>query len=228
MDSGSRWIGRQAKLIEDWFLSNKTGVKDERLLLMIKRENVRIHPTAEVYSSVVIGAGSSIWNQCQVREGVQIGQNCILGKDVYVDFGVKLGDNVKVQNGALLYHGLTIESGVFIGPGVIFTNDKRPRAINPDGSLKTDADWVVGETTVHYGASIGAGAVILPGLAVGEFAMVGAGALVARDVPAHGLVLGNPARLIGYVCKCGEKLTKLETYDYFCPTCNLNYSFQTG
>lgn len=195
---------------------------------MTERQNVSIHPTAEVHSSVAIGAGSSIWNQCQVREGVQIGQHCILGKDVYVDFGVRLGDNVKVQNGALLYHGLKIESGVFIGPGVIFTNDKHPRAINPGGSLKTDADWVVDETTVHFGASIGAGAVILPGLVVGEFAMVGAGALVTRDVPAHGLVLGNPARLIGYVCKCGEKLTVLTTGEHFCPTCNLNYSFSEG
>lgn len=195
---------------------------------MNKQQNVRIHPTAEVHPSVAIGAGSSIWNQCQIREGVEIGQDCILGKDVYVDFGVKIGDNVKVQNGALLYHGLNIKNGVFIGPGVIFTNDKRPRAINPDGSLKTDADWEVGETTVHSGASVGAGAVILPGLVVGEFAMVGAGALVTRDVPAHGLVVGNPARLIGYVCKCGEKLTKLETGEHFCPICNLNYSFSEG
>ena len=192
------------------------------------QQHVRIHATAEVHPSVIIGKGSSIWNHCQVREGAQLGENCILGKDVYVDFGVKVGDNVKVQNGAMLYHGLTIESGVFIGPGVIFTNDKRPRAINPDGSLKTDADWEVGQTRVHYGAAIGAGAIILPGLVVGEFAMVGAGALVTRDIPAHGLVLGNPARLVGYVCKCGEKLKKLAGGEYHCSLCNINYSLKEG
>ena len=190
------------------------------------QQQVRIHATAEVNPSAVIGAGSSIWNHCQIREDVQIGRNCILGKDVYVDFGVKIGDNVKIQNGSLLYHGLIVQSGVFIGPGVIFTNDKRPRAINPDGSLKMDSDWEVGQTTVHYGASIGAGAIILPGLVVGEFAMVGAGALVTRDIPAYGLVLGNPARLVGYVCKCGEKLTKLAAGEYHCSVCNINYSFR--
>jgi acetyltransferase-like isoleucine patch superfamily enzyme len=195
---------------------------------MTKQQHARIHATAEVHPSVEIGEGSSIWNQCQVRENVKIGRGCILGKDVYVDFEVKIGDNVKIQNGSMLYHGLAIESGVFIGPGVIFTNDKRPRAINPDGLLKTDADWEVGETTVHYGASIGAGAIILPGLMVGQFAMVGAGALVTRNIPAHGMVLGNPARLIGYVCKCGEKLTRLETGEHHCPTCQLNYSILEG
>lgn len=195
---------------------------------MTKQQHNRVHVTAEVHPSVEIGAGSSIWNHCQVREDVQIGQNCILGKDVYVDFGVKIGDNVKVQNGSMLYHGLTVESGVFIGPGVIFTNDKQPRAINPDGSLKTDADWEVGETRVNYGASIGAGVVILPGLAVGEFAMVGAGALVTRDIPAHGLVVGNPAKLVGYVCKCGKKLTRLETGEHYCSACNLNYTSLEG
>ncbi len=192
---------------------------------MSEQQHVRIHSTAEVDSSVIIGDKTSIWNHCQVRENVQIGRNCILGKDVYVDFGVKIGDNVKIQNGALLYHGLSIESGVFVGPGAIFTNDKQPRAINPNGSLKMDADWEVGKTVVYYGASIGAGAIILPGLAIGEFAMVGAGAVVTRDVPAQGLVLGNPARLVGYVCKCAARLEKIDADEYYCKNCSTNYYF---
>ncbi len=187
------------------------------------KKRVRIHPTAEVHSTAEIGAGTSIWNQCQVRENAVIGANCILGKDSYVDFGVHIGDNVKIQNGALVYHGTTLESGVFVGPGAIFTNDKLPRAINPDGSLKSDDDWAVGETTVRYGASIGAGAVILPGVTVGRFALVGAGAVVTKDVPDYGLVLGNPARLMGYACKCGAKLAEKESGVYECPNCGERY-----
>ncbi len=186
---------------------------------------IRIHPTAEVHPSAQIGEGTSIWNQCQVRENTVIGANCILGKDSYVDFGVRIGDNVKIQNGALVYHGTTLESGVFVGPGAIFTNDKLPRAINPDGSLKSDDDWEVGETTVRYGASIGAGAVILPGVSVGRFALVGAGAVVTKDVPDHGLVLGNPARLAGYVCACAAKLVKKDSGAYECPICGEHYQF---
>lgn len=170
------------------------------------KKQVKIHETASVSGNVMIGENSSIWNNCQVREGVQIGQNCILGKDVYIDFDVEIGDNVKIQNGALVYHGTKIESGVFVGPGAIFTNDKKPRAINPDGSLKSGADWVVGETLVKYGASIGAGAILVTGVTIGKFAMVGAGAVVTRDVPDHALVLGNPARHVGYVCSCAERM----------------------
>lgn len=180
---------------------------------------VRIHPTAEVSASAHLGEGTSIWNQCQIRERVSIGENCILGKDVYVDFDVEIGNNVKIQNGALVYHGVTIEDGVFIGPGAIFTNDKAPRAINPDGTLKSDADWVVGPITVCYGASIGAGAIVLPNVTVGRFALVGSGAVVTKDVPAHGLVMGNPARLAGYVCACATKLQKQADGAYFCPNC---------
>ncbi len=187
--------------------------------------SIRVHPTAEVHPSAQIGDGTSIWNQCQVRENTVIGANCILGKDSYVDFGVRIGDNVKIQNGALVYHGTTLESGVFVGPGAIFTNDRLPRAINPDGSLKSDDDWVVGETTVRYGASIGAGAVILPGVSVGRFALVGAGAVVTKDVPDHGLVLGNPARLAGYVCACAAKLVEKDSGAYACPNCGEHYRF---
>lgn len=185
----------------------------------------KIHPTASVSELAKIGAGTRIWNHCQVRENVSIGENCILGKDSYVDFGVQIGDNVKIQNGAYIYHGTTIESGVFIGPGAIFTNDKKPRAINPDGTLKGADDWEVGQTLVKYGASIGAGAIILPGITIGQFALVGAGAVVTHDVPDHALVIGNPARQVGYVCKCATKLVEEGNGQYRCPVCNIQYTF---
>ena len=107
-----------------------------------------------------------------------IGKNCIIGKDVYIDFDVKIGDNVKIQNSALIYHGATIEDGVFIGPQVCLTNDRMPRAITSDGQLKGNDDWVVGPILVKYGASIGAGSLILPNVTIGRFSLVGAGAVV--------------------------------------------------
>jgi UDP-2-acetamido-3-amino-2,3-dideoxy-glucuronate N-acetyltransferase len=166
----------------------------------------RIHPTAEVSPEAQVGEGTNIWNHTQVREGAVIGSHCILGKDVYVDLDVHIGNNVKIQNGVSVYHGVTLEDGVFVGPDVCFTNDKYPRAINPDGSLKGDADWRVAETRVCYGASLGARSVILPGVTVGRWAMTGSGAVVTRDVPAYGLVMGHPARLKGFVCPCGQRL----------------------
>jgi acetyltransferase-like isoleucine patch superfamily enzyme len=105
-----------------------------------------------------------------------------------------------------IYHGATLDDGVFIGPGAILTNDRQPRAINPDGSLKSADDWQVGPIFVGYGASIGAGCIVLPGVTIGRFAMTGAGAVITRDVPAHGLAVGAPARLVGYVCSCGSRL----------------------
>ncbi|MBN1936389.1 MAG: N-acetyltransferase [Anaerolineae bacterium] len=170
----------------------------------------RIHPTADVSPKAIIGEGTSIWNQVQVREGAIIGEGCILSKDVYVDAGVRIGSRVKIQNGVSVYHGVTIEDGVFVGPHVCFTNDKYPRAINPDGTLKGVEDWVVSETHIGYGAALGARAVILPGVSVGQWAMVAAGAVVTRDVPDYGLVVGHPARLKGFVCPCGARLVRTE------------------
>ena len=189
---------------------------------MLKNQ-VRVHHSAFIADNAIIGANSSIWNNCQVREGAQIGENCILGKDVYVDFGVKIGDNVKIQNGAYVYHGTTLESGVFVGPGVIFTNDKKPRAITPDGGLKGELDWVVSETLIKYGASIGAGTVVIAGITIGKFSMVGAGAVVTRDVPDHTIVFGNPARVVGYVCACGERLGKSMSGKWICSACGNEY-----
>jgi len=169
--------------------------------------NVRIHATADVSERALIGPGTSIWHHCQVRESVEIGRNCILGKGVYVDFGVRIGDNVKVQNYVSIYHGVEIEDGVFVGPHVCFTNDNLPRAINPDGTLKSTDDWELGRILVRTRASLGANATILPKVTIGAWALVGAGAVVTKDVPEHGLVVGNPARLVGFVCACGGRLT---------------------
>ncbi len=184
---------------------------------------IRIHPTAEVSPQAEIGEGTSIWNYCQVREGVRIGEQCILGKNVYVDFGVPIGNRVKIQNNCSVYHGATLEDGVFLGPHVVLTNDLYPRAINPDGTLKGNDDWEVGPIRICYGAALGAGAIVLPGVTVGRFALVGTGAVVTRDVPPHGLVVGTPARLIGYVCACGRRLAPHEGGGLACMRCGAAY-----
>lgn len=173
---------------------------------MREREDVRIHPSAEVSDLAEIGPGTRIWNHCQVRENARLGRGCVLSKDVYVDAGVEIGDYCKIQNGISVYHGVTLEAGVFCGPHMVFTNDRNPRAINPDGSLKSAADWSLSETRVRRGASIGAGAIIVCGVTIGQWAMVGAGAVVTRDVPDYGLVYGNPARLRGFVSPHGAKM----------------------
>lgn len=176
-----------------------------------------IHATAEVSPKAKLGKNVKIWNLAQVREDAELGDNVILSKNVYVDFGVKIGKNVKIQNNVSVYHGVTIEEGVFLGPHVCFTNDKVPRAINSDGSLKGTDDWSISKTTIKRGASIGAHSVILPGITIGEWALVGSGAVVTKDIPNYGLVVGNPAKLIGYVCMCGKKLAN-ET----CSVCKLS------
>ena len=167
---------------------------------------VTIHKSADVSKKAKIGKGSSIWNNVQIREDAEIGKNCVLGKNVYIDIDVKVGDNCKIQNNVSIYHGVTIEDGVFIGPHVCFTNDKNPRAINPDGSSKSEDDWQISETLVKYGAAIGANATILPGITIGEWALVGAGAVVTKSVPDYGIVVGSPAKLVGYINKKGGKI----------------------
>jgi UDP-2-acetamido-3-amino-2,3-dideoxy-glucuronate N-acetyltransferase len=188
---------------------------------MTERANVRIHPTAEVSADAVIGPGSSVWNQAQVRERARIGSNCIIGKNVYVDFDVVIGDRVKVQNNVSLFHGVTVEDGVFVGPHVCFTNDRVPRAINMDGSPKTDDDWEVSPILVRRGAALGANSTILPGVTIGAWAMIGSGSVVTRDVASYELVAGNPARRLGSACPCGQPLRDLdgEPFSGLCPRC---------
>ncbi|MEA3357334.1 MAG: acyltransferase [Patescibacteria group bacterium] len=178
---------------------------------------MKTHATAEVHKTAQIGSGTSVWHHSQIRENVKIGENCIIGKNVYIDFGVNIGNNVKIQNNCSVYHGTTIEDGVFIGPHVIFTNDKNPRAINPDGSLKSEDDWEVRETTVRYGASISANSVILPGVELGKFCLVGAGAVVTKDVQPFVVGYGNPFTPKGYVCKCATIIKPGQK----CPKCKV-------
>ena len=166
------------------------------------RRGVFIHPTAIVSHDAIIGEGTKIWHHAQIREGVIIGKNCIIGKDVYIDKNVRIGNNVKLENRVSVYWGVIIEDDVFIGPHVTFTNDLRPRSFVED--------WELIPTLVKRGASIGANSTIICGVTIGEYAMIGAGSVVTKDIPPHALAYGNPARIHGFVCRCGYKLDKID------------------
>lgn len=173
-------------------------------------ETTYVHPSATVEEGADVGEGTKIWANVQIRRGARIGRECVFGRNSFVDVDVTVGDRVKVQNNASLYEGVTLETGVFIGPHVVFTNDLVPRAINPDGTLKNTDDWVLGRTIVRRGAALGACTVVVTGVEIGEWAMVGSGAVVTRDVPAHALAVGNPARVIGYVSASGQRFDTAE------------------
>ncbi len=166
-----------------------------------------VHPTAEVSPDAQVGQGTRIWRQVHIREGASIGEMCNIGKGVYIDSHVHIGSRVKIQNHTSIFEGVTLEDGIFVGPHVCFTNDLFPRAITPDGALKSAEDWQITPTLVKYGASIGAGSVIVCGTTIGAFALIGAGSVVTKDVPPYTLVFGNPARFHGYVCRCAHRLT---------------------
>ena len=166
----------------------------------------RIHATALVEPGVELGEGTSVWDNVHIRGPATIGHDCIIGEKTYVAYGVKIGDFVKINAQVYVCTGVTIADRVMIAAGVIFTNDRYPRAFDLDGGGLADSgpneDTL--STVVNEGATIGAGAVIGPGLTIGAYAMVGMGSVVTSDVPPHGLVFGNPARLRGTVCMCGE------------------------
>jgi acetyltransferase-like isoleucine patch superfamily enzyme len=172
--------------------------------------SARVHATADIEADVSVGPGAAIWNRAQLRRGASIGAETIVGRDAFIDEGVTIGSRVKIQNAALIYHGVTVDDGVFIGPNAILTNDRYPRAITSSGDLATANDWTVSEIRLERGCSIGAGAVVVAGVSIGSFAMVGAGAVVTRDVPNYALVVGSPAHRIGWVCACGARLVDAE------------------
>jgi acetyltransferase-like isoleucine patch superfamily enzyme len=165
-----------------------------------------IHPTAEVSPDATLGDGCRVWRQVHIREHAVIGEGSIVGAGVYVGEEVRIGRNCKIQNNALLYEGLTLEDGVFVGPQVCFTNDFLPRAVNPDLSLKAAVDWELGKTLVRQGASVGAQSVVVTGVTIGQWALVGAGSVVTHNVPDHALVYGQPARIKGWVCTCARRV----------------------
>lgn len=198
----------------------------------------RVHPTADLEDDVSIGEGTRVWHRAQIRTGARIGSECVIGGGVYIDAGVSIGNRVKIQSGALVYRGVTVADAVFIGPGAILTNDRFPRATRPDGGLATADDWQVSPIHLGHGCSVGAGAIVVAGCDVGAYALVGAGAVVTRTVPAHALVAGNPARRIGWVCACGQRLADSMGHDapavrdryaidreLVCPACDRRYAY---
>jgi len=186
-----------------------------------------VHNTADVASSASIAATAKIWHYAQVREDAVIGENCIVGRGAYIGSGVEVGDNSKIQNYALVYEPAKLANGVFVGPAVVFTNDQFPRAINEDGSPKSASDWDPVGVTVHEGASIGAKSVCIAPLTIGAWALVGSGSTVVKDVPDYALVVGNPARRIGWVGKAGHPLTESSDGIWVCPATAKKYK-QTG
>lgn len=176
---------------------------------------VRIHPTALVDDGVEIGAGTSVWDNAQIRETAVIGEQCIIGGKAYVAGTVRLGDRVKVNSFAYICAGVTIDDGVMVSAHVTFTNDRYPRATTPDlAELRSsDVDEHTLYTLVKEGATIGARAVIGPGLTLGRFSMVAMGAVVTRDVDDFHLVVGTPAAAVGAVCRCGNPLVRFDVLD---------------
>lgn len=178
----------------------------------------RIHETALVEPGVELGEGTSVWDNVHIRGPARIGRDCIVGEKTYVAYGVAIGDFVKINAQVYVCTGVTIADRVMIAAGVIFTNDRYPRAFDLEGGL---ADSGPNEetlsTSVGEGATIGAGALIGPGLTIGAYAMIGMGSVVTSDVPPHGLVFGNPARLRGYVCTCGHPRPAADSADSTTP-----------
>ncbi|MEU8342459.1 acyltransferase [Spirillospora sp. NPDC048832] len=184
----------------------------------------RITPSAQVDPSAKLGDGTTVWDLAQIRENATLGSGCIVSRGAYVGAGVRIGDNVKLQNHALVYEPAVLEDGVFVGPAVVLTNDREPRAVDPDGTLKRGGDWEAVGVHVAEGASLGARSVCVAPVRIGRWAMVAAGAVVTRDVPDFGLVAGVPARRIGWVGRAGARLVEGPDGTWECPRTGARYT----
>lgn len=173
------------------------------------------HDSAIIDAAARIGENTRVWQFCNIMEDVEIGENCNIGAYVFIEKGVRIGNGVKVKNNVSLYTGVELEDDVFIGPNAVFTN-----VINPRSFISRKEEFK--PTIVRRGASVGANATIVCGHVIGEYALVGAGSVVTRDVPSHALVMGNPARIAGYVCECGGKLNK-QGDEYSCEICKKKF-----
>lgn len=195
---------------------------------MTPTPSTRVHDSADVDDSAVIGAGTLVWHLAQVREHAVVGESCVIGRGAYLGPGVRIGDRVKIQNHALVYEPAVVEDGAFIGPAAVFTNDYFPRSVEPDGRLKDHDDWDAVPVVVREGASIGARAVCVAPVTVGRWAMVAAGAVVTRDVPDFALVVGVPARRIGWVGRAGLPLAQTADGRWVCPRTAATYTERDG
>lgn len=173
-----------------------------------------IHESSYVDQGVLIGEGSKVWHFTHIQTNAVIGENCNIGQNVNISKNVIIGNNVKIQNNVSIYEGVELGDHVFCGPSCVFTNDLNPRCEFPKGHSNYK------KTIVRNGATIGANATIICGIKLGEYCLVGAGAVVTKDVPQYALVTGNPASIVGYVCKCGERLPE----NMSCVTCNREYT----
>ena len=192
------------------------------------RDGVTVAPTADVDPRAGIGAGTRVWHLAQIREDAVLGRDCVISRGAYVGPGVVVGDNVKLQNHALVYEPARLGDGVFIGPAAVLTNDEYPRAVTPDGRLKTGDDWTAVGVVVGEGAAVGARAVCVAPVTVGRWALVAAGAVVTQDVPDFALVVGVPARRVGWVGRAGRPLTPEDDGVWVCPATGAAYTETDG
>lgn len=191
--------------------------------MTIDAQEPTVAGSADVDPRASIGAGTVVWHLAQVREGATIGRECVIGRGAYVGPGARLGDRCKVQNHALVYEPAVLEDGVFVGPAAVLTNDLHPRAVNPDGTLKTAEDWESVGVEVAEGASIGARAVCVAPVSIGRWALVAAGSVVVRDVPDHAVVAGVPAHRVGWVGRAGVPLEE-HGDEWWCPRTGERYT----
>ncbi|WP_309617753.1 acyltransferase [Salinibacterium sp.] len=190
---------------------------------MLNAPHPSVHETADVAGSAVIATTARVWHYAQVREDAKLGENVVVGRGAYIGTGVEVGDSCKIQNYALVYEPAKLARGVFIGPAAVLTNDRFPRAINADGTPKSADDWHPVGVDVREGASIGASATCIAPVVIGRWALVGSGAVVVKDVPDFALVVGSPARRVGWVGTTGHPLKEDSPGEWLCPVTGARY-----